>query len=331
MRLSIIVIAALTCLVSSCSRDTDDAAATQHREHTGKRLLSIRIPDAPFMGALPIYIAEEKGMLEANGLALRWIDVRDPGQAAKLVAAGKADLILSTFANLMPIEARRPGTLRFLFPASETSADPGSYVLVRPDSPVRTLGDLRGRTLGTYSGPSQKAYALIVLERLGYRVPQDVQLIQVATSAQVQGLFGGAYDALFTVEPYGSIALENGARAIATGVRPAIISDPFWLGSAAVSAEVAKARPTLVPKLLRALDEAVRYIETHDTESRAVLARRTGADAAVAERSALYHWVAYPNASELEQIQAAVDLLYQEKMIEAPVAVRTLFAGIDQD
>lgn len=331
MRLSIIAIAALTCLVSSCSRDTDDADGTQHQEHTGKRLISIRIPHTPFTGLLPVYVAEELGMLEANGLAVRWIDVRDPGQGAKLMAAGKADLTLSTFANLVPIEARRPGTLRFLFPTSETSEDPGSYMLVRPESPIRALGDLHGRTVGTYSGPSQKAYTLIVLERLGYRVPQDVRLTQVSPSAQVQGLFGGAYDALFTVEPYGSIALENGARAIATGVRTALISDPFWLGSAAIPTEVAKARPTLVPKLLRALDEAVRYIESHDTESRAVLARRTGADAAVAERSALYHWVAYPNASELEQIQAAVDLLYQEQMIERPVAVRNLFIGIDQE
>jgi ABC-type nitrate/sulfonate/bicarbonate transport system substrate-binding protein len=328
VRLSIVFIAALTCLASACSPQTDNADAAQHREQPDAPLIPIRIPDTRFTGLLPIYVAEEKGMLEANGLAVRWIDVRDPGQGAKLMAAGKADFILSTFANLMPMEARQPGTLRFLFPTSETRSDPGSYVLVRPDSSIKTLQDLRGHSVGTYSGPSQKAYALIVLERLGYRVPEDVQLTQVSTSAQVQGLFGGAFDALFTVEPYGSIALENGARAIATGVRTAIISDPFWVGAVAIPTDVANARPTLVPKLLRALDDAVRYIEAHDAESRAVLARRTGTDANVAERSALYQWVVYPDARQLEQIQAAVDLLYREKMIEAPVAVRTLFAGI---
>jgi ABC-type nitrate/sulfonate/bicarbonate transport system substrate-binding protein len=99
----------------------------------------------------------------------------------------------------------------------------------------------------------------------------------------VQGLFGGAFDALFTVEPYGSIALENGARAIATVVRTAIISDPFWLGAGAIPTKVADAQPALVAKLLRALDDAVRYIESHDAEARAVLARRIGTDAAVAE------------------------------------------------
>jgi ABC-type nitrate/sulfonate/bicarbonate transport system substrate-binding protein len=168
-----------------------------------------------------------------------------------------------------------------------------------------------------------------VLKKLGFREPDDVRLTQVVPSAQVQGLFGGSYDALFTVEPYASIALEKGARAIATGVRTEIISDPFWLGAAAVPAGVAKAHPSLLPKLLEALDDAARYIRTHGAESREVLARRTGTDAAVARRSALYDWVAYPSADQLDQIQDALDLLHQEKMIDAPVDARTLFAGIN--
>jgi ABC-type nitrate/sulfonate/bicarbonate transport system substrate-binding protein len=238
---------------------------------------------------------------------------------------------MTIFANIIPVEARKPGSLRLLFPASETRSDPGSYILVRPDSPAKSLADLGGRTLGTYSGPSQKAYALMVLKKLGYREPEDVRLIQVAPSAQVQGLFGGSYDALFTVEPYASIALEKGARPIATGVRTAIISDPFWLGAATVPTGVADAQPSLIPKLLRALGDAVRYIRTHEPESREVLARRTGTDAAVARRSALYNWVAYPSADQLDQIQDAIDLLHREKMIDAPVDVRALFSGIDPE
>jgi ABC-type nitrate/sulfonate/bicarbonate transport system substrate-binding protein len=268
-------------------------------------------------------------MLEENGLEAQWVDVRDPGQGNKLLIAGQADLVMTTFANILPVEARKPGSLRLLLPTSETRSDPSSYILVRPDSTVTSLADLRGRTLGTYSGPSQKAYALIVLEMLGYREPEDVRLVQVATAAQVQGLFGGSYDALFTVEPYASIALEKGARSIATGVRPAIISDPFWLGAAAVPSGIANAQPSLIPNLLRALDEAVRFIRAHEAESREVLARRTGTDPAVARRSALYNWVVYPSAEQLDQIQDAIDLLHRENMIDAHVDVRSVFAGID--
>ena len=329
MRLLIILLALLSCLASACSPQSD---ATNTQDKSGRSTESrirISIPDTRFTGILPLYIAEEKGMLEKNGLEVQWVDVRDPGQGTKLLIAGQADLIMTTFANILPVEARKPGSLRLLFPASETRSDPVSYILVRPDSTIKSLADLGGRTLGTYSGPSQKAYALIVLEKLGYREPGDVRLVQVATAAQVQGLFGGAYDALFTVEPYASIALEQGARSIATGVRTAIISDPFWLGAAAVPSGVANAQPSLIPKLLRAMDDAVRYIRAHDAESREVLARRTGTVDAVAKRSALYNWNAYPNTDQLDQIQDAVDLLHRENLIDAPMDVHTLFVGSD--
>jgi ABC-type nitrate/sulfonate/bicarbonate transport system substrate-binding protein len=324
-----ILFALLSCLTTACRPQTENADTQDDAKHSSESRIQIRIPDTRFTGLLPIYIAEETGMLEENGLQAQWVDVRDPGQGAKLFAAGKTDFIMTTFANLIPIEVRQPGSLRLLFPASETSSDPGSYILVRPESAIKSLADLGGRTLGTYSGPSQKAYVLMVLSRLGYREPEDVRLVQVATSAQVQGLFGGSYDALFTVEPYGSLALLKGARAIATGVRTEIISDPFWLGAAAVPAGVADAHPGLLSKLLKALDDAARYIRTHEAESREVLTRRTGMAAAVAQRSALYNWVAYPNADQLDQIQDALDLLHQEKMIGASVDARTLFAGMD--
>jgi ABC-type nitrate/sulfonate/bicarbonate transport system substrate-binding protein len=329
MRFWIILLALHSFLASACSPQTDATGTQDKAGHSTEPRIRIRIPDTPFMGVLPMYIAEEKCLLEKNGLEVQWVDVRDPGQGTKLLIAGKADLVMTTFANIVPIEARKPGSLRFLLPASETSSDPGSYILVRPDSTIKSLADLGGTTLGTYSGPSQKAYALIVLEKLGYREPEDVRLIQVAPSAQIQGLFGGSFDALFTVEPYASIALVKGAKSIATGVRTAIISDPFWLGAAAVPAGVADAQPSLIPKLLRALDDAVRYIRSHEPESREVLARRTGTDAAVAQRSALYNWVAYPSADQLDQIQEALDLLHQEKTIDAQVDARTLFTNID--
>jgi len=329
MRSWMVLLALLSCLASGCSPQTDNADTQVKAQHSGESRIRIRIPDTPFMVMLPVYVADEKGMLEEHGLEVQWIDVRDPGQGAKLLVAGKADFIITTFPNMIPIEVRKPGSLRLLFPASETSSDPGSYILVRPESAITSMAEIGGRTLGTYSGPSQKAYALMVLKKLGYREPEDVRLTQVAPSAQVQGLFGGSYDALFTVEPYASIALVNGAKPLATGVRTAIISDPFWLGAAAVPAGVAKAHPSLLPKLLEALDDAARYIRTHEAESRELLARRTGTDAAVARRSALYNWVAYPSADQLDQIQDALDLLHQEKTIDAHVDVRTLFAGID--
>jgi ABC-type nitrate/sulfonate/bicarbonate transport system substrate-binding protein len=309
----------LTLVWAVAHRRTNHGASTQG--------MPLRIPDTRFMGILPLYIAEEQGFFRKQGVELRWIDVRDPGQAEKLFHAGQADLIMTTFANLMPAEARLPGTLRLLYPICELSSRPGSFILVRPDSDITSLQDLRGKSVGTYSGPSQKAYALIVLRKLGFKEPEDVRLVQVASATQVQGLFGGSYDALFTVETYGSTAVANGARVLEEGVRTKYISDPFWLGAAAVKSSWARENPAGVEAVLKALEEAAAYIEAHEPEARDTLARRTQTEPAVARRCALYKWVPHPTRQEIEQIQAHVDLLADEKLIEKKIDVEPLFMG----
>jgi hypothetical protein len=39
----------------------------------------------------------------------------------------------------------------------------------------------------------------------------------------------------------------------------------------------------------------------------------------------------YPNDEQLAQIQEAIDLLHQERMIDASVDVFTVFAGVESD
>lgn len=292
-----------------------------------QQTIALRIPDTQFMGIMPLYVAEEKGFFRQQGIAIQWIDVKDPGQAGKLLFSGQADFFMTTFANLLPAEVREPGTLRLLYGIYESSERPGSFILVRPDSPIKEPGELRGKTLGTYSGPSQKAYALMVLRKLGLKEPDDVRLIQVATSAQAQGLFGGSFDALFTVEPYGSTAISKGARVIDSGVRTKYISNPFWLGSGAVLTSFAKAHPEAVKALLEALDQAAKYIVAHDAEAREILARRTSTEQSVAQKCALYTWVAHPTKLDLTQMQEQVDFLVRENLIEKPASIANIFEG----
>lgn len=288
----------------------------------------IRIPDTRFMGILPLYIAEEKGFFRQQHIEIQWVDVRDPGQAEKIFHAGEADLIMTTFANLMQAEVRKPGLMRLLFPIYESAEEPGSYILVPPDSKIKSLDDLRGKTLGTYSGPSQKAYALIVLKKLGLREPEDVHLVQVSSATQVQGLLGRSFDALFTVETYGSIAISKGAKVLESGVRTKYISNPFWLGCIAVSTSLVMNFPEVVEALLKAMENAATFIRTHEKEAREILARRTGTDLSVAERSALYTWITHPTPQDIRQIQEAIDLLAKEKLLEKGVDISVMFEGM---
>ena len=280
------------------------------------------------MGLLPLFVAEEKGYFEEQQIDVHWQDVGDPSQAANLFHADRADLIITTFAGLLPAEVREPGHFRLLCPVNEPSSQPGSYVLVKPDSQLRSIQDLRGRTLGTYSGPTQKAYAIIVLKRLGLEEPRDVQLVQVGSAAQIAGLFGGAFDALFTVEPYASTAIAQGARILEEGVRPKWIADPFWVGSVAIRTRMLKEHPGIENKILHALDQAATFILQNEDEARRILERRTGISTDVANRCGLYKWIAHPTRADMAEIQEQVDFLVAEGLLAESVHVKDLFDGI---
>jgi ABC-type nitrate/sulfonate/bicarbonate transport system substrate-binding protein len=290
----------------------------------------LRLPDTKFMGILPLYIAEEKGFFEQEKIKVQWVDVKDPGQAEKLFHSSQVDLIMTTFANLLPAEVRKPGTLRLLFPIFESSDKPGSFILAQGNSEIKGVNDLRGKTLGTYSGASQRTYALLFLKKIGLREPEDVRLVQVPSSAQVQGLLGGSFDALFAVEPYGSLAISKGAKVIELGIRTKYIFDPFWLGSVAISSALAKEKPQVITGILNSLERAATFIKESETESREILAKRTNIDKIVAEKCALYTWVAHPTNLHIKEIQAHVETLFDEKLLENKVSMVELFEGLKE-
>ena len=56
-----------------------------------EKTITIRVPDTQFMGIMPLYVAEEKGFFSKWGIALQWIDVKDPGQAGRVFFSDGAD------------------------------------------------------------------------------------------------------------------------------------------------------------------------------------------------------------------------------------------------
>ena len=287
-------------------------------------LVELRIPDTRFMGLLPLYVAEEKGIFEKAGIRPSWLEVRDPRQAGTLFFSDKADLLMSTFAGLLPAEIRSPGTLRFLMPVAEPLANPGSAILALPGSGIGKVEDLRGRSLGTYTGPSQRAYAQLVLRANDLEIPEDVELVQVSSSTQVQGLLGGAFDALFALEPYLSLAKAQGAVVVSNGVRPRYISDPFWIGAVALKPELAD-NTELRNKLLGSLREAVDEIKSDPKSARDILVKRTSLTEEIARTSALYDWITDPSEQQLKDIDTFFSLLHKNGLISETISSLDLF------
>jgi len=138
----------------------------------------------------PIIIAKERGLFAKRGLDVQLVEPSDPSAPPRLVAAGQGDIAVSyqpsfTRAVSQGIPIVRVGTL---------VATPLNTLTVLADGPVKTLADLKGRTIG-YSGSGIHDMMLRAMLKSVGLVEADVKLINVNFALSV-ALVSGRVDAI---------------------------------------------------------------------------------------------------------------------------------------
>ena len=93
----------------------------------------------------------------------------------------------------------------------------GLAILVKPDSPVRTLADLKGKRIGTGRGSVGHQLVLAALEDAG--IPKSAVTLSFLLPAEAKAaLTSGSLDAWSTWEPYTSqLELSGEARVVRDG------------------------------------------------------------------------------------------------------------------
>lgn len=104
----------------------------------------------------------------------------------------------------------------------------GLAILVRPDSPARTLADLKGKRIGTGRGSIGHQLVLAALEE-GHLAPADVKLTFLLPADARVALISGSIDAWATWEPYTSQLEVSGAARVlrdGRGITPGLSFQP---------------------------------------------------------------------------------------------------------
>ncbi len=125
-------------------------------------------------------VAERGGFYKAEHLNIVEQQVNSPAVAAQLVATGKGDIsALSYEAVLQGYE--KGLKLKYFFSRAERYTN---EVAVLADSPVHTLGDLKGKNIGVINiGSAGEVTAKLMLEGVGIH-PTDVTYSPIGVGAQ---------------------------------------------------------------------------------------------------------------------------------------------------
>jgi putative hydroxymethylpyrimidine transport system substrate-binding protein len=138
----------------------------------------------------PLIVARERGFFAAAGLDVDLVPPADPSAPPRLVAAGKADLAVSYQPNTQIAVAEGLPLLR----VGTLIATPLNCLAALADGPVKTLADLKGRTVGFSVGGFEDALLGAMLRSVGLAL-SDVTLINI-NFALTPSLVAGKVDAV---------------------------------------------------------------------------------------------------------------------------------------
>jgi putative hydroxymethylpyrimidine transport system substrate-binding protein len=138
----------------------------------------------------PLIVAREGGYFERAGLDVELIAPADPSAPPKLVAAGQADIAVTYQPDFM-LQLKAGLPLLRLGALVET---PLNSLVVMKDGPVKTLADLKGKTVGYSVAGFEDLYVAVLLKSVGL-TRNDITLVNVNFNL-TSSLMSGQVDAV---------------------------------------------------------------------------------------------------------------------------------------
>lgn len=173
------------------------------------------------------------------GLTINISEMQSNSDAIDALVTGNTDVgYMGVIACIIAASRGRP------LQAVASTASRTTRIVVRKDSPYKTVADLKGKTIGIAKATNQDIIFRELLRQAGLDPNKDVQWILVPTPEQVEALVNKTVEVVATSEPNGSILLLSGAgRELVTDVNHTPVGDPGIL--VALSEDTVKKRPKM--------------------------------------------------------------------------------------
>jgi putative hydroxymethylpyrimidine transport system substrate-binding protein len=156
----LLLLAAIAVTVAGCGEKAEPSGAEAPRQEPFTLMLDY-YPNADHAG---IYTALEAGLYAKNGLDVTIQPPPDPSAPLRLLAAGKADLVISYTPELLL--ARDQGN-EGIVSVGALVQEPLTSLIALPSGGVKTVKDLAGKRVATSGIPYQSAYLKTMLRTAG--------------------------------------------------------------------------------------------------------------------------------------------------------------------
>ncbi|MGY1503053.1 ABC transporter substrate-binding protein [Streptomyces sp. QTS52] len=252
-------------------------------------------------------LVNASGALKGAKYKVKWAEFEGAAPLFQAVQAGAAD---TTFSADLPALQALSGGVKFKNVAALKNDGHHTGIIVRKDSDVRSVKDLKGRKVVVSSAKGSIAEYLLanVLRQNGLKY-SDVK-VQYLLPTDAQAAFSsGKIDVWATFGVYQAVGLQQGGRLLIDGADGRISGYGFIGASEKALADPAK--KAALGDFLKRLGTALTWTSTHRDAYADAIVERNGADPAIAKTlaSAVYSKVLPITPEVSSTVQDVADLM----------------------
>lgn len=289
----------------------------------GPEKTRITVGTMPVADTAPLQIAMRKGFFRAEGITVRTSTLSGGAESVSRLRAGALDISFGNYVSYFLAHADKSLDVRIVSAAFQSA--PGTHaVLVRKDSPFKSLKDLEGRKIGVNTKRNISALLVKQAGRAeGVSFDDDEDFVEIDMPAMGAALKSGGVDAVQAVEPFATAIRKSGAgRVVADLGRPPTAGFP--VAGYATTAAFAEKNPRTVAAFQRAMSRAQKQAADRSN----VVATLPDYTRITAEQAAQLRLGGYPVALDPAHLRRVVELMrefgyVQRKIDVTPLLVRT--------
>jgi sulfonate transport system substrate-binding protein len=214
-------------------------------------------------------------------------------------------------ADTVPVFAQAAGA-ELTFIAQEAPSPAAQAIVVREDSPIRTVADLKGRKVGFAKAAGAHYLLIAALDKAGLSF-KDIEPAYLTPADGRAAFEKGAIDAWVVWDPFLAAAQrQSKVRVLADGAGIASYQR-YYLAST----KFAKARPDVLRVVYAELEKTGKWVKQNPKDAAALLSPVWGLDAATIEQAnSRRSYAVRPVVAEaLTEQQRIADAFFTEKLL----------------
>lgn len=278
---------------------------------------SIKIGYRGHLGYLPAYVTQVNNYYSEEGLNVKLIEFDSTNQLVEAVISGDIDAAVGGVNTVVPltIETKSPGSLRIFNLGILT--DELDALVVSKDSNINTIQDLKGKTISALPGTASKIWMDMMLEKENLK--GQVNVIQTASSQQLNALSSGSVDAIFDLEPLITMAEEkNIGRVLIKSPITKYYKTDLLFETSVISTDFIKKNPEAAKKIIKAVDKAIVFINNNPEAAKKYYSEFTPVDDTIEAKLPVLKYIPSYEMN-VQEFQEVADFLFVTGLIEKQV------------